>query len=554
MEGRNIFSIKWKQRRVYQLGYLLMACHIFLFLTPNLSAQVRIDASQNFIPISEVRLSVDGVGYVQTSTASSRFNISPNREKVIIETVLLQNGTEIFATTRTPTVTNLHPNIGTNSIGDNAIGVANYDGSYTNHRSGSFATALEEVVSTPDLRSYWDMESGSLSSGAVFMDVMYPQEVPKSGYLVVSERSGNSSFNFQALDINGNTIVGAETLEVRGYEWNTKIVNQGNFSSQPQYLVVISPILFGTELPIYGFRVININGADGKIVFFRNSISVEPDLTEPAFAGDTAIVNVLTNDELMEQQAAVSNVTVSTLVPATNNYMVLRSDGFVDIDPDAPPGSYTITYNICEVGNATNCDSGSVSVEVMSLLPVTWVDFYAQEINAGNLISWKTATEKNNNKYKVWRSFNPTRTFEQIGEIFSKGNAIIPTNYSFLDTLIYHQELVYYRVDQVDYDGKTASTSVVRLKRRMSTGSIFNVFPNPHLGGNISFQLHPSWKKKRGTIDIKNNAGNTLFSEEGLLLDIAAMIPLKIEVFPAGMYFIYVQVKGASKVIKWIKD
>jgi len=68
--------------------------------------------------------------------------------------------------------------------------------------------------------------------------------VKKSGYLLVSERSGNSSFNFQALDIDGNTIAESETLEVRGYEWNTKIVNQGNFSSQTQYLVVISLIIF----------------------------------------------------------------------------------------------------------------------------------------------------------------------------------------------------------------------------------------------------------------------------------------------------------------------
>jgi len=71
----------------------------------------------------------------------------------------------------------------------------------------------------------------------------------------------------------------------------------------------------------------------------------------------------------------------------------------------------------------------------MYVLPVTWLDFNAKEISDGNLISWQTATEKNNNKYKVWRSFKLTRTFEQIGEILSKGNGLIPTNYSFLDTL-----------------------------------------------------------------------------------------------------------------------
>lgn len=72
---------------------------------------------------------------------------------------------------------------------------------------------------------------------------MYPSEVPISGYLVVSERDGNSKFDFQALDQSGNPIPGAETIALRGYEWNTRIVNQGNYPTQPQHLVVISKLI-----------------------------------------------------------------------------------------------------------------------------------------------------------------------------------------------------------------------------------------------------------------------------------------------------------------------
>ena len=99
--------------------------------------------------------------------------------------------------------------------------------------------------------------------------------------------------------------------------------------------------------------VLTINRADVEIFFFRNSFNVVPDAIEPVFAGDTSIVKVLANDKLIEQQASVSNVIDSTLVPFTDDYVVLRSDRYRDIDPEAPPGIYTITYNIFEVGNAS---------------------------------------------------------------------------------------------------------------------------------------------------------------------------------------------------------
>ena len=149
------------------------------------------------------------------------------------------------------------------------------------------------------------------------------------------------------------------------------------------------------------------------------------------------------------------------------------------------------------------------------------MDYYVIETSAGNLINWQTATEKDNNKYKLWRSFNPTKAFTKIGEIYSKGSGLNPTNYSFLDSLPYHQELVYYRVVQVDFDGEMASTSVIRLKRKMSKVDAFTVFLKPHRAGEITFLLHPAWEKKQGFIDVKNNAINTLFTEEGSLQDIA---------------------------------
>ncbi|WP_439483286.1 T9SS type A sorting domain-containing protein [Cyclobacterium plantarum] len=534
--------------------FRLLLFPMFFLGAFSLSAQVQITGTQNNIAIEEVRLRVSGSLHVQTTDPASRNNPAPNTDPVIIETILLQNGTEIFATTRTPEVRNLHPYIGSNSIAVDAVGVAKYDGATISHRSADFPSAIEEVVSTPDLRSYWDIGGGSIPSGETFMDIVYPEQVPKSGYLVVSERDGNSKFNFQALDENGEPIPGAETLELRGYEWNTQVVNQGNYPGQPQHLVVISPELFDTNQSIFGFRVINIDGADGKIVFFRNSIQVHPDEVEPVFPGDTAVVNVLQNDELMEQQATVSNVSVHTNTGVPGDFVVLRADGFVDVDPDAPAGTYIISYSICEIGNDTNCDSGTVTIEVMSALPVVWLDFMATEVEDGNLVVWKTSREENNKEYQVWRSSNPLAGFEMVGEVGAIGESTAPLQYTFKDTRLYPSGNLYYKIVQVDLDGKKSSTSVFRLGQKAGKARQFHVYPNPHYNGPVNVEFDSGLQHRKVSISIQNHLGHVLFAREGTGQIISRQFRLQLGSMPSGFYILVLRSEKEVSMLRWVKS
>src|SRR5690606_7295450 len=42
----------------------------------------------------------------------------------------------------------------------------------------------------------------------------------------------------------------------------------------------------------------------------------------------------------------------------------LNSDGSVTIEPGTAPGNYTLTYQICEVINPTNCDTATAVIQV----------------------------------------------------------------------------------------------------------------------------------------------------------------------------------------------
>ncbi|WP_165930057.1 gliding motility-associated C-terminal domain-containing protein, partial [Flavobacterium caseinilyticum] len=78
--------------------------------------------------------------------------------------------------------------------------------------------------------------------------------------------------------------------------------------------------------------------------------------------GGTAYANVLANDFLNCQAVNIADVNLS-FVSSTNSGVTL-SDSSVMVAAGTPAGSYSLTYQICEKSNPTNCDTAVVSVEV----------------------------------------------------------------------------------------------------------------------------------------------------------------------------------------------
>ncbi|MGN7808617.1 Ig-like domain-containing protein, partial [Flavobacterium sp. 22659] len=76
------------------------------------------------------------------------------------------------------------------------------------------------------------------------------------------------------------------------------------------------------------------------------------------------VVNVLDNDTLNNDPLLLTDVKLDVLVPDPNNVLTLKPDGTVELIPNAPPGNYTLTYEICEKANSSNCTSASVTVTV----------------------------------------------------------------------------------------------------------------------------------------------------------------------------------------------
>ncbi|MGL2967621.1 HYR-like domain-containing protein, partial [Flavobacterium sp. XGLA_31] len=72
--------------------------------------------------------------------------------------------------------------------------------------------------------------------------------------------------------------------------------------------------------------------------------------------------NVLVNDTL--NGAPVTASQVNTTLVSSSNAGITLSGTTVNVAPGTPAGTYTLTYQICEILNPTNCDSAVVTVTV----------------------------------------------------------------------------------------------------------------------------------------------------------------------------------------------
>jgi gliding motility-associated-like protein len=76
----------------------------------------------------------------------------------------------------------------------------------------------------------------------------------------------------------------------------------------------------------------------------------------------TNVLNVLVNDTIEGVVVKASDVIITTVTP--NPFLQLNPDGSVDVLPDAPVGTLTMVYQICEADQTSNCDTATVTVTI----------------------------------------------------------------------------------------------------------------------------------------------------------------------------------------------
>ena len=134
-------------------------------------------------------------------------------------------------------------------------------------------------------------------------------------------------------------------------------------------------------------------------------------------------------------------------------------------------------------GANTLSDAGSAYVykPTSGGLPVDLVYFEAKAIdNQQALLHWQTASELNNNYFDVERSYDAIQ-WEWVGKVVGNGTTNQLADYNFVDkSIATSQNMAYYRLNQVDYDGANEYTDIrsVRFDGRAEAFEIA-AYPNP---------------------------------------------------------------------------
>ena len=99
-----------------------------------------------------------------------------------------------------------------------------------------------------------------------------------------------------------------------------------------------------------------------------NTLDAMDDVYSATVGQDGVIAdsNVLSNDTLNGEPLTLADV-ILTSTPTEE--LTINEDGTVSIASGTPTGNYTIEYTICDTSDATNCDTATVTVEVVQGTP-----------------------------------------------------------------------------------------------------------------------------------------------------------------------------------------
>jgi hypothetical protein len=114
--------------------------------------------------------------------------------------------------------------------------------------------------------------------------------------------------------------------------------------------------------------------------------------------------------------------------------------------------------------------STTAILTVIMPLPITLISFYGEHVGNTNVITWKTATEINNEKFILERSSN-VNNWISITEIPGSGTSTSTKTYSYVD-MSPDNGVNYYRLTQVDWDGHREVFKIIVIENKKSSNNV----------------------------------------------------------------------------------
>ena len=174
-------------------------------------------------------------------------------------------------------------------------------------------------------------------------------------------------------------------------------------------------------------------------------------------------------------------------------------------------------------------------------LPIDLMSFESTALKTGVNISWKTASEINND-YFILEKSTDAYSFEEVARMSGAGNSNNVLSYEFYDNNL-SNEVIYYRLTQVDYDGKSETFPVIAVRAMQETILIDNIYTEQ---GQLNIQVAGS-SNNEVNVSVIDITGKTLINDKVSLSN--SLISMDISSFSRGIYFAIIQ-NGEERIVK----
>jgi hypothetical protein len=171
----------------------------------------------------------------------------------------------------------------------------------------------------------------------------------------------------------------------------------------------------------------------------------------------------------------------------------------------------------------------------MIVLPVDFINLFAQQARDKNYIFWQVAAEAGLKEYLVEKSANGTDGFETAGRVTATNTNQQINQYQFIDNNSTSSS--FYRIKAIDNDGRYKYSSIIRVSggRVDEKLSLFN-----NGGGNVSFALVTA---DAGDLVIRVTDQNGRLVQHNIVQCLSGMNKYSLDNFssnPRGIYFLHI--------------
>ena len=308
--------------------------------------------------------------------------------------------------------------------------------------------------------------------------------------------------------------------------------------------------VFDVDLPFssFGNKDITIVGYDvnnRKIVVGKNTVNVQPPFRITSLRIDPSVIYVM--KDKVTPIRVIGTDSTNKAYDLTNlaglNFQFSRN--YARREENGVFGVNLGTDNLRISYNGVSTDNIPVNVldcRTTTPIPIELVSFTGKAHKERNQLTWVTASEHNNKGFFIERSADG-QSWESIGWISGKGTSTAIVYYEFSDA--FPLDIGYYRLQQLDFDGKITFSKVITLVQPSDNETI--IYPNPARDYlTVEWQAENTEGVERN-LSIVNAIGTTVRQ----LKTTAKNVQINVSNLPNGVYIL--RIEQANKAMASVK-